>query len=400
MRGHVRLRETTLRNGKKSRLYYAVVYRGADPVTQKKTYDWGRGYRTRREAEAVLNERLAALGSGTYIRPVALTLGDYLHDSWLPSVRPSVKESTFRTYTWVVDRYLAPLLGARRIQDLATVDVNTAYGRLLSGDLPEQIKHPGRKNRPLSPKSVLNIHRVLTKALEDAVDAGLVGRNVAARAKRPALRAPQMSCWTAADLAGFLQATKDSRQWPMWHVASMTGLRRGEVLGLRWEDLDLEDARMMVRQALVSIDGIPTITTPKNGRARVVDLDPDTVAVLRALRLTQKAERLAWGPGYGCNDLVFTKEDGTAYHPDVITTAFTRQVKAATSPRIRLHDLRHTHATLLIKAGVPVNVVSQRLGHSSPAFTLAVYAHVLPGQQADAAATFAAVITEATRMAT
>lgn len=393
----MRLRETTLRNGRKSRLYYAVVYRGLDPVTQKKSYDWGRGYRTRREAESVLNERLAALGSGTYIRPVALTLGEYLQTSWLPTIRPSVKESTFRTYTWTVERYLVPLLGARRIQDLSTVDVNAAYGRLLSGDLPEQTKHPRRQNRPLSPKSVLNIHRVLTKALEDAVDAGLVGRNVAARAKRPALRTPQMSCWTADDLAAFLKATKDSRQWWMWHLASMTGLRRGELLGIRWADLDLDLAagRLVVRQALVSIDGVPMITTPKNGKARVVDLDANTVGVLRSLRAIQRAERLAWGPGYQSNDLVFTKEDGTAYHPDVITTAFTRQVKATASPRIRLHDLRHTHATLLIKAGVPVNVVSQRLGHSSPAFTLAVYAHVLPGQQADAAAAFAAVIVEA-----
>ncbi len=172
----------------------------------------------------------------------------------------------------------------------------------------------------------------------------------------------------------------------------MTGMRRGEVLGLRWRDLDLDRARLSVRQALVAVGYEVIDSTPKSHSARVIDLDQETVAQLRAHRARQEAERAEWGADYQDQDLVVAKENGEPIHPHTFSQAFERLIEKAGLRTIRLHDLRHTHATLALKAGVPVKVISERLGHESPAFTLKQYAHVIPGMQAEAAAQVAAMI--------
>ncbi|GIK78445.1 MAG: hypothetical protein BroJett022_21350 [Actinomycetes bacterium] len=172
----------------------------------------------------------------------------------------------------------------------------------------------------------------------------------------------------------------------------MTGMRRGEVLGLRWADIDLEAARLSVRNAVVTVSYAILEASPKSHQARVVDLDPETVALLREHRARQQAERDLWGSDYRDGDLVVAKENGEPLHPQSFSQAFDRIVAKADLRRIRLHDLRHTHATIAIKAGVPVKVISERLGHESPAFTLRQYAHVVPGMQAEAAVQVAELV--------
>lgn len=163
----------------------------------------------------------------------------------------------------------------------------------------------------------------------------------------------------------------------------MTGMRRGEVLGLRWRDVDLDRSRVAVRNAIVSVAYEVLESSPKSHQARVIDLDPETAALLGRHREAQASERER--PGAACedHDLVICAEDGTAIHPQSFSQAFERAVARAGVRRIRLHDLRHTHATIAVKAGVPIKVISDRLGHESPAFTLKQYAHVLPGMQAE-----------------
>lgn len=172
----------------------------------------------------------------------------------------------------------------------------------------------------------------------------------------------------------------------------MTGMRRGEVLGLRWRDLDLDRARLSVRQTLVAVGYEVVRSTPKSHNARVIDLDAATVEQLRAHQVRQKAERAEWGADYNDQDLVVAKESGEPIHPHTFSQAFERLVEKAGLRAIRLHDLRHTHASLALKAGVPVKVISERLGHESPAFTLKQYAHVIPGMQAEAAAQVAGLV--------
>jgi integrase len=176
----------------------------------------------------------------------------------------------------------------------------------------------------------------------------------------------------------------------------MTGMRRGEVLGLRWNDVDLEAGRISVRQTLVSVSYRVIVSTPKNHRARMIDLDPETNRLLQAHWDEQQLERKKRDADYQDSDLVFCKEDGTWLHPDAFSKTFIRLVANTTLPRIRLHDLRHTHASIALKAGVPVKVITERLGHESAAFTMKQYAHVIPGMQADSARTVASTIRDAT----
>jgi integrase len=178
----------------------------------------------------------------------------------------------------------------------------------------------------------------------------------------------------------------------IWRLSATTGMRRGEVLGLRWCDLDLERARLSVRQALVAVGYELVHSTPKSHSARVIDLDAETVRQLRAHRVRQAEKRAEWGADYQDQDLVVAKENGEPIHPHTFSQAFERLIEKTGLPRIRLHDVRHTHATLALKAGVPVKVISERLSHESPAFTLKQYAHVIPGMQAEAAAQVAAMI--------
>jgi integrase len=171
------------------------------------------------------------------------------------------------------------------------------------------------------------------------------------------------------------------------------GMRRGELLGLRWRDLDLDAGRAQIVQTLIEGSGAPRLSTPKTDHGRrSVALDPATVAALRAHRKGQAAEQLAVGPGYEDNGLVFSREDGAPIWPRTFSRTFDRHVQAAELPSIRLHDLRHTHATLALQAGVHPKVVSERLGHANIGITLDTYSHAVPAMQEDAAARVAALL--------
>ena len=304
-----------------------------------------------------------------------MTFGQWVKDSWLPMIRTRIKPSTYDSYRSNMQTHVLPAIGQRGLQQLTAPMLNALYADLIS---------KGGERGPLSPKTVRYIHTTIHKALADAVDAGVIGVNVAERAKPPRpnrLRAQRIECWEPDELATFLSAVQGDRLEAAWRVAAMTGMRRGEVLGLRWGDVDLEAARISVRNAIVTVAYEVLESSPKSHQARVVDIDPLTVEMLRAHR-DRRAEELRREPAD--YELVVCAEDGTPIHPQSFSQTFARVVEGAGLRRIRLHDLRHTHATIAVKAGVPVKVISERLGHESPAFTLKQYAHVVPGMQAEA----------------
>ncbi len=199
-----------------------------------------------------------------------------------------------------------------------------------------------------------------------------------------------MRVWDAEQLRQFLDGIRDHRLHPAYYLAANTGMHRGEVLGLRWRDVDLDTRRLSVHQAVISVAYALQVADVKTGTSRrTIDLDPRTIAVLRSWRKHQLEERLALGGQHEDHGLVFARPEGTPIHPDLSSKTFDRLVNRSGLPVIRLHDLRHSHASLLLKSRVPVKVVSERLGHATPAFTMTVYQHVLPGMQAEAATTFA-----------
>ncbi len=225
---------------------------------------------------------------------------------------------------------------------------------------------------------------------------GYLNRNPAALAVKPKQRSAgsvDMRTWTADELRRFLDHVRDDRLFPAWRLAASTGLRRGELLGLRWQDVDLHAGRVSVRQTLTTVGNKVAFGEPKTARGkRNIALDGVTIGALRTWRTQQAQERLALGPVWQDTGLVFSREDGSLIHPDTFSFWFDRHVRAADVPRIRFHDLRHTHATLALQAGVPAKVVSERLGHATVAFTLDVYSHVIPALQEDAAERIAALV--------
>ena len=203
-----------------------------------------------------------------------------------------------------------------------------------------------------------------------------------------------MATWTADELRTFLAHVADDRLAPLWTLLAMTGVRRGEALGLRWKDVDLDAGRISIRQTLIAVGYDVQVGQPKTKRGRrSVALDPGTVATLRSWRARRQKERMAWGQGaLAGDDLVFTRENGEHLHPDRVSKLFDGHVRRIMLPRIRLHDLRHTHASLALAAGVNPKVVSDRLGHATVSMTLDVYSHVIPALQEDAAAIVADLV--------
>jgi integrase len=386
MQGHIHKRVRKDKNGKEGTLWYVVVDVGIDCNGQRRQ-KWHGGFRTRKEAEVARAKLVDHLHSGAYITPGRTTLGDWVNESWLPMTATRVKPTTLHSYRRNLEIHVLPTLGSKLLQQLTPTMLNTLYAALASSQ--------GSERGGLSAKTISYIHTIVHKVLADAVDADLIARNVADRAKppRPDRRAMAgIQSWDSDELRAFLEHVAGSRLDAIWRLAAMTGMRRGEVLGLRWSDLDLDAARLSVRQALVAVGYDVITSTPKSHNARVIDLDAETVRKLRRHRREQNDERTEWGADYHDQDLVVAKENGAPIHPHTFSQSFKRIINRAGLRTIRLHDLRHTHASLALKTGVPVKVVSERLGHESPAFTLKQYAHVLPGMQAEAARSVAALV--------
>jgi integrase len=209
----------------------------------------------------------------------------------------------------------------------------------------------------------------------------MVARNVADLANPPKVaKTRSWTTWSPPEVGSFLASLAKDRLSPLWELAVNSGMRRGELLGMRWEDVDLAAGTMAVRRARV-VAGYEVIESrTKTDRARVISLDSGMVAILRDWRRSQLEERMQWGPDYQESGFVFTRENGEPLHPDRVSKLFEDHVAKSGLPRIRFHDLRHTWATLALAAGVHPKVVAERLGHASIQITLDTYSHVLPQQ--------------------
>ena len=346
------------------------------------------GYRTKREALAGLNEAQGALQRGLYVEPSKLSVKTFLLEHWLPAIESSLRHSTLQGYRSAITNYVLPRMGDTRLQALTPDQLNAFYGELLRS---------GRKDGKtgLSPKTVHNVHVMLHKSLHDAVRWSYLPRNVAAYSDPPKQTSSgkAMRTWTPDELRSFLEYVSDDPLYAGWVLSANTGMRRGEVLGVRWQDIDFDRRRLSIRQTIISIDYRVEIGEPKTARGRrSVALDSGTITALRAHRVKQNQLKLMLGEAWQDNDLVFCRDDGSPVHPDRFTQMFDKHVRDSGLPRIRLHDLRHTHASLALAAGIHPKVISERLGHSTVAFTMDVYSHAIPSMEAEAAETIANLV--------
>lgn len=305
-----------------------------------------------------------------------MTVDDYLC-AWLERQRTHLAPSTHAAYGATIRRYLSPALGERALDDLDPLTVEQTYLRLHTNG--------GMNGAPLAVGTVRYIHAVLHKALADAVRLRMLDVNVTDFVQLPRGRdgdaaALKLRTWTVAQAQAFLRHSAGDRLQPLWATALGTGMRRGELLALAWDDVDLAGRTVRVHRSLTMVDGRPLRKQTKTGRPRTLSVDAALADRLARWRDEQGAVGTArsWRP-------VFTDADGAPHVPMRITTTFRRLVRRLPVPTIRLHDLRHTHASLLLQAGVSIKVVSERLGHRTIALTMDTYTHVLPAVDRDAA---------------
>jgi integrase len=319
-----------------------------------------------------LSLALGAAEAGTLADPRGASLGSFL-DQWLEEVvKPSVRAWTYRGYEVHVRRHIKPHLGHLPIDKVGPQHVQTFLnGKLRAG---------------LTPRSVRYIRGTLRTALNQALRWGLVSRNVAALVDGPRVERFEIQPFTSDEARLFLKAVKGDRLEALYSVALTMGLRQGEALGLRWQDIDLELSYLRVSKQLQRIDGQFVLVEPKTSRSRRTLVMPQAIAAsLRAHHASQLSERptsLHEGAEW---DLVFTRPDGEPLDGTVLTHQFHRLLDRAGLAQRRFHDLRHSCATLMLAQGVPARVVMDVLGHSQIALTMNTYTHVLPELKHDAA---------------
>lgn len=384
MRGHITKR------GKHS--WAVVIYIGRDPQTGKKQYKWHSVKGTKKQAEKEMAALVNSLETGSYIKPKKTTLGLYL-EQWLQDyAATNTAPRTYERYEEIVRLHLIPNLGRINLTQLKPEHIQAFYAKSLTS---------GRINGKggLSAQTVKHHHRVLSEALKHALKWGLVGRNVCDAVDPPRPEKKEMATVFTEDIGRLLEEARKMEEvssipyYIIVYTALHTGMRRGELLALRWCDVDLDLMTIYLNRSLqVLKDGTKIIREPKTQKSRrQISMTPSHVLQLKDYQTAQSTLRLLANTPVKQDDLIFADLDGQPLNPDTITPGFTKIAKRA-GLKLRFHDLRHIHATMMLKSGIHPKIVSERLGHATVAFTLDTYTHFVPGLQEAAAKAFDKVV--------
>jgi len=343
---------------------------GNDPGTGKPKRKSFYG-KTRKEVADKMAQLMQEVRNGTYVEPSTTTLGEWM-GKWLTVYKKGqLRPGTYENYEVLIKTHINPGLGNTLIAKLQAQMLQNFYNEKLES---------GRKDGKggLSTRTVRYFHTIIREALEQAVKEGILSRNVADSTSPPVITTKQMQLLTESELLTFLDKAKGDRLYAAYVMVAMTGLRRGELLGLCWDCVSLEQGVITVKRELLALNEgllLQENTKTKSGK-RSITLTDDSIRELKAYKKRQAQEKLLSGVAYQDNDFVFCKEDGTALNPKDFTKRFQRLLKAAGVPIVRLHDMRHLHATLLLQRSIPAKLVQERLGHRSVKMTLDLYSHV------------------------
>lgn len=335
---------------------------------------------SRRQAEKLRTEMLGEVDKGSYRRPSKETVSDFMQ-SWLDTYgKANLTARSQDRYAGIIRVHITPAIGRIALDQLRPEDLQRLYNaKLASG---------------LSARTVKYIHVVVHKALVSAMKWQKLTRNVADGVDIPKARRIEMQTWNEDELTQFLATAQTTHYYPLFYLSLFTGARRGELLALRWCDCDLIGGQISISRSLAHVRGQYIFSEPKSEKSRrTIALPPSASILLRQLRESTEHLRSRFGQTVNDSDLIFTNSiDSKPLRPNTVTRAWVSIAKQAGVKPIRLHDARHTHASLLLKQGVHPKVVSERLGHASIAITLDTYSHVAPGMQEAAAKGFDAIM--------
>jgi integrase len=351
----------TLKDGS---VRYDVMLSYKDAETGKRKQQM-RTFDTLAAAKAALAENQHGHATGQAVMPTTMSVADLLQD-WLSHRQPFVRDSTLEVYNRNVTLHIAPYLGTLRLTDLTARRIEQHYARL--------------RTEGLGPYAMRTTHLCLRQAIKYARRHRLIPTDPTEFVSVPRPKQREMQTWSDDEIARFLQAARDSYYGPIWELAVKTGLRRGELLGLRWEDIDEEQGLITLNGQLANVAGRLQRHPTKSGRSRRIAIGPDVVRALRKHRMQQAQWRLKCGLGWQENGLVFTTRHGTNICVPGCQHDFQHTIARAGVRPIRIHDLRHTHASWLLRHGRGIKQVSERLGHAQSSMTLNIYAHVLPDE--------------------
>lgn len=369
MRGHITQR------AKNKGTWSIKIALGKDN-SGKYRYKWHTVQGSKRDAQKRLSELLHQLDTGTYIQPGKSTLAEYL-GRWLADyAKPNLSPRGYERYESIARMRLIPWLGNIPLSQLRPEHIQRLYNAMLK--------------EGLSARTIRYHHVVLHKALQTAIKWGLLGRNVTDSVDIPQASSKAVQTWDENELGIFLDAAKDTAYYALFYTALFTGMRRSELLALRWQDIDLIMGQVSVSRGLHRLrDGSSIFTKPKSAKSyRTIALSPSAVLTLKEHWEAQVAQAAMLGLSISNESLVFSTYDGKPLRPNTISRAWSNLAAKAGIRVIRFHDARHTHASLLLKQGIHPKVVQERLGHSTISTTLDIYSHVTPGLQEAAAKRF------------
>jgi integrase len=359
--------------------YSLVIELGPHPETGKRQQKWITFHGTKRQAEDELAKRINEVNTGDFVDPSKVTVAEFF-DRWLSVVaEPKVSGKTLERYKGIITQHLAPAFGRLPLQRLTALHIESHYAR---------IAKDGRKDgRPggLSPQTILHHHRLISEALDKAVTWKLIRANPAAGAEAPTVRAREVVPIDEIQTAWLLTAAEGTRLYIPIMLAVTAGPRRGEILALKWRDVDWGLGILHIRRALEETAAGVTFKEPKSrsGRRKMA-LPQIALEALENHREAQNNLKRALGDAYQDHDLICCAEDGSVWAPSAFTSSYRSLLKRRNLSGPNFHALRHSHASQLLKAGVDPKVISKRLGHSRASFTMDVYAHLLPGQDEEA----------------
>jgi integrase len=366
--------------------WYAVLS-VKDAQTGKRKVQWRSlpGCKGKREAQQECARILTEMQSVAYVAPDKTTVAQFL-ERWLAHIKTQVTASTHERYSELVHNNITPALGAARLTKLRPEQISGAYSRALTDGRCDG------KSGGLDPRTVRHMHAVLKQALQQACVWRTINHNPVALVKPPKVQRKEMRTIDTDHTAKMIEAARGTPIFIPVLLGVLCGLRRGEICALRWRSVDLDAGRLSVVASARPDRGERRERETKTGRGRAVTLMPMLVTELRRHRTEQAQQLLRLGVRLTDDHHVLTREDGSPIWLRSLTRSFKRFMRQHRLPEIRLHDLRHSHATHLLAAGVHPKIASERLGHSNISITLNTYSHVLPGMQEDAVAKVDAAI--------